>query len=246
MRRAIAVMIGTVLFSIVAPVAAQTGDRSVREEIQHRLNEGALATQSGDIGASETRFSGQSVASTQRHEEQWRRRDSRWEGYQIRELGGDLFVVGLKQEMPPPQPTPVRSADVRSESERQVMELERRWLDAYERSDVPAMNRILADGFVLTDGRGNLSDRAAILAQLSSTRVGTPTFRFCTVDVSPQSYSATVVLRGVVITEAVRGENVSRSADRYTDTYVQLGDSWRVAASQLTRIPTPEGAGCRR
>lgn len=37
------------------------------------------------------------IVSTQRHEELWRRRDGRWEGYLIRELGGAMTVNGVPQ-----------------------------------------------------------------------------------------------------------------------------------------------------
>jgi hypothetical protein len=37
------------------------------------------------------------IVSTQSHEEHWRRRDGRWEGYLIRELGGSMTVNGVAQ-----------------------------------------------------------------------------------------------------------------------------------------------------
>jgi ketosteroid isomerase-like protein len=38
------------------------------------------------------------VISTQRHEELWGRRNGRWEGYRIKELGGTLTINGVPQE----------------------------------------------------------------------------------------------------------------------------------------------------
>jgi len=52
------------------------------------------------------------------------------------------------------------------EVEAEIANLEREWMNAWVRKDLPACNRILADDFILTSARGSLMSKADWLAGL--------------------------------------------------------------------------------
>ena len=116
-----------------------------------------------------------------------------------------------------------------------VRALERRWLDAYEQRDAAAMDAILAPGFTITYPDGTVQQRDAVIAFIEKHKAE-PAPRFHTEETTATTYGSTVVLRGIVVTESKDGANVRRTAQRYTDTYVQLDGRWRVAASHLSSI----------
>lgn len=121
----------------------------------------------------------------------------------------------------------------------QVRRLEREWLDAYEKRDGEAMNRIVADDFTIVFPDGSGQSKADILASLERGRAsGRPSPTFSTEDVQARAYGDTVVLTGRVITQSQNG----RQESRYTDTYVRRGNGWQVVASHLSNV----AAGPRR
>jgi len=125
-----------------------------------------------------------------------------------------------------------------SQPEREVRKLEREWLDAYERHDINAMDRIVADNFVITHINGTIQTKAEILADLKAPRQSQgPSSTFSTEDVLSRVYGDTVVLLGRLIQRSERDGQTRLMQSRYTDTYVKQQGRWQVVASQLTRIP---------
>jgi ketosteroid isomerase-like protein len=143
----------------------------------------------------------------------------------------------------------VRAADAPpiSKAERTVRALERSWLDAYEQLDTLAMDRIVADDFLITFPNGSTQTKAQILADLRTARKrpGPYTTRFRTEAVSSRSYGKTVVLTGVVVTIGQRNGKTVEDRARYTDTYVEREGRWQVVASHLSNVgaePSTPGA----
>ena len=125
-----------------------------------------------------------------------------------------------------------------SQAEQEVRKLEREWLDAYEQHDMPAMDRILADDFKLTQSGGGIQTKADILAQLKATH--DPARRepkLSTGDVQSRVEGDTVTLTGRFIQRMERDGQTRMMEARYTDTYVRRQGRWQVVASQLTPIP---------
>ena len=140
-------------------------------------------------------------------------------------------VAGQNQEAASRQPSP---------AEREVRKLEREWLDAYERYDVEAMGRIVADDFTITFPNGDMQNKAQIIASLKAPRTGPQTTnKFHTEDVESRAYGDTVVLIGRVITQSEQGGKTVREESRYTDTYVKRKGRWQVVASHLSSVKTP-------
>jgi len=121
-----------------------------------------------------------------------------------------------------------------SEAEREVKKLEREWLDAYEKYDAEAMNRIVSDDFKLTFSNGSVQTKADILAQLKSAQdANRPSPKFSTEDVLSRVEGDTVILTGRVIQQMTRDGQTRMVQMRYTDTYAMRQGRWQVIASQL-------------
>jgi uncharacterized protein (TIGR02246 family) len=144
-----------------------------------------------------------------------------------------LFIVaccGLSaaQEAGGPKPT---------KAEEEVRQLERQWLDAYEQNNAEAMDRIVADDFMITFPNGAMQTKPQLMAMIRTPRrASQPAMRFYTEDVRSRAYGETVVLTGKVVTESVRDGQTARELARYTDTYVRRGGRWQVVASHLSNV----------
>ncbi len=122
-----------------------------------------------------------------------------------------------------------------SQFEQEVRNLEREWLDAYEKLDSEAMNRIVADEFSLTRSDGSVQRKADILAELKAARESSrPPMKFSTEDVQSRVEGEKVILSGVVVIQSAIGRSMRA---RYKDTYFKRNGRWQVVASQMTRIP---------
>ena len=134
-------------------------------------------------------------------------------------------------------PFSVHAQDAASE----VRNLERRWLDAYERLDDKAMDLIVADDFTITFPDGTMQNKAQVIASLKpQTGLSPSTTKFLTEGVQGRVYGDTVILTGVVISEWFReGKSAGKSAMRYTDTYVKRNGKWQVVASHLSGSKKP-------
>ena len=129
-----------------------------------------------------------------------------------------------------------------TKAEEEVRRLERQWLDAYEQNDAEAMERIVADDFIITFPNGAMQDKPQLMAMVKTPRrPSQPTMKFHTEDVRSRAYGETVILIGKVITEYERGGKKVREQSRYTDTYVRRNGRWQVVASHLSNVQEPKG-----
>lgn len=130
------------------------------------------------------------------------------------------------------------SSPGRSSAEQEVRQLERAWLDAYEKFDADAMDRIVAEDFAITFPNGNMQTKPQLMKMLRGPKpasVSAP--RIFTEDVQARVYGNTVILRGRVITEMQKDGQAQRQESRYTDIYVQTDGRWQVVASHLSLLP---------
>jgi uncharacterized protein (TIGR02246 family) len=119
-------------------------------------------------------------------------------------------------------------------SEREVRQLERAWLDAYEQHDSKAMEAIVADDFTITFPDGSIQTKPSILASLKQSG---PPLKFYTEEVQARVYGDTVILIGRVVTEWQQNGKTMKEENRYTDTYVKRNGRWQVVASHLSNVP---------
>jgi uncharacterized protein (TIGR02246 family) len=133
------------------------------------------------------------------------------------------------------------SQDRLSRGEEEVRKLEREWLDAYEKHDAAAMDRIVGDDFTITFADGTVQTKPQVLASIRPPRSTTqPGPKFWTEEVKSRTYGDTVILIGKVITEERRGDMATRETSRYTDTYVKKDGRWQVVASHLSKLAPPK------
>jgi uncharacterized protein (TIGR02246 family) len=126
-------------------------------------------------------------------------------------------------------------------AEEEVRALERRWLDAYEQKDSEAMDRIVAEDFVITFPNGGMQTKPQLMAMIKAPRRASETrMRFHTEDVRSRAYGDTVILIGRVITQYEREGKTVKEQSRYTDTYVRRDGRWQVVASHLSNVPEPK------
>lgn len=122
-----------------------------------------------------------------------------------------------------------------SKAEEEVRRLEREWLDAYEKRDPVAMERIVADDFTITFPDGSVMRKPQVVEGVKRPRRAGLTVRFRTEGVESRVYGDTVILMGVVVGEYREGEKVQVDESRYTDVYHKRDGRWQVVASHLSR-----------
>lgn len=127
-----------------------------------------------------------------------------------------------------------------SKAEEEVRKLEREWLDAYEKNDAEAMDRIVGENFQITFPDGSRQTKPQLMSMIKAGRKGQAPPRFYTEDVQSRAYGDTVVLMGRVIAEFQRDGKTVKDVSRYTDTYVKLNGRWQVVASHLSNAAPPK------
>ena len=128
-----------------------------------------------------------------------------------------------------------------TKAEEEVRKLERQWLDAYEQNDAVAMERIVADDFVITFPNGGMQTKPQLMSMIKAPRQpGQPRMKFRTEDVQSRAYDDTVILIGRVVSEYERDGKTVSEQSRYTDTYVRSKGRWQVVASHLSNVEEPK------
>ena len=122
-------------------------------------------------------------------------------------------------------------------AERELLKLQREWLDAYQKHDAAALERIEADDFTLTEADGQVTTKPEDVASIRNAKPPQPDDSFDVEDVKVRLYGDTAILMGRVILKYRNKGQMVVERYRYTDTYLKRRGRWRVVASQLTRIP---------
>lgn len=127
-------------------------------------------------------------------------------------------------------------------AEQEVRQLERAWLDAYEKFDADAMERIVSDEFAITFPNGKMQTKAQLMKMIRGPKPPSASpVRLFTEDVQARVYGTAVILRGRVVTEMQKDGQTQREESRYTDVYVQTQGRWQVVASHLSALaPEPK------
>lgn len=126
-----------------------------------------------------------------------------------------------------------------TKAEEEVRNLERQWLDAYEKHDSQAMTRIVADDFIITFPNGTMQSKLQLMQMIANPNPTSPKMHFYTEDVKSRAYGDTVILMGRVVTEYERDGKKVKEQSRYTDTYVRRNGRWQVVASHLSNVEEP-------
>jgi len=129
-------------------------------------------------------------------------------------------------------------------SEQQVAQLERDWSAAFLRHDLATIDRILADDYMGTDGRGIVTNKAQELEEARAPRPGDPLPPFVILeetvtDLKVRTYGDTAVVNGRVIEKIRTKEGETEIQYRRTTVWVNRRGRWRCVSFHGSRILSP-------
>lgn len=119
--------------------------------------------------------------------------------------------------------------------EEAVLQAERAGCLAYQRGDAAGIGSFLAEGYTLTNSKGEISTRADDLADATSGKVHYDVFE--NYDMKARIYGGTTAI--VLGRTKVKGNAEGKPIDiivQFTDTFVKLDDRWRLAAGHVSRL----------
>ncbi|NTX14045.1 nuclear transport factor 2 family protein [Myxococcus sp. CA056] len=107
--------------------------------------------------------------------------------------------------------------------------------EAFQKGDLAFLEGFLADGFTQMDSAGNVTDRAATLAEVRAKEPRYEVFR--NHDMKVRLYGDTAVVIGITSVKGVSGGSPFDVDFRFTDTLIKRDGRWRIAASHISRLP---------
>lgn len=119
----------------------------------------------------------------------------------------------------------------------EVLEWERDGCTAYERNDAVTIQRIVADGYVLTNSRGGYDTKADDVKAALNKEVVFSTFR--NEDMKVRIFENTAIVTGTTIVKgtAKDGSKVDLAV-LFTDTLVKMNGRWQLVAGHVSKPPT--------
>lgn len=140
-----------------------------------------------------------------------------------------LFAIAVAITMPVAQ-----ARDV-AHDEREILRVEAALCRAFETGDVAALRDGLDERFTLVDSSGKVTDLAQNLAEVES---GDPAYdRFHNHGQSIRLYGDAAIVTGITSVEGRSGGQPFAADFRFTDTWVRVDGTWKMAASHATRLP---------
>jgi ketosteroid isomerase-like protein len=121
----------------------------------------------------------------------------------------------------------------KNKNEQAVLKQLDSWIEALKRNDITALNRIIAEDFMLVEVNGNLLNREQDLEPVKS---GDLKFQSLTTeDVKVFVYGETAIVTGRGVYEITYKGKASTIRERFFDVFQKRKGQWRVIASR----PTP-------
>ena len=119
--------------------------------------------------------------------------------------------------------------------------LERAWSDAYQKHDLPVIERLLAEEYVGVDGRGVVSNRADELNEARERPAGAPPSPMEILgeqisDVQARVYGETAVVTALNTVTARTPEGQSTIRYRRSTVWVRRGGRWQCVHFHASRI----------
>lgn len=122
-----------------------------------------------------------------------------------------------------------------SPEEEAVLQAERAGCLAYQHGDAAGIGSFLAEGYTLTNSKGEISTRADDLAEAASGKVHYDVFE--NYDMKARIYDGTTAI--VLGRTRVKGNAEGKPIDiivQFTDTLVKEDGHWRLAAGHVSRL----------
>ena len=112
--------------------------------------------------------------------------------------------------------------------EKQLLDLEQRWLVAGEQRDIPVLKEILADDFVDVSYQGRLRNKADHLAATLAPSKSRQTLE----ELKVRFYGDTGIVNGLDVTVTQDGSATYKV--RFTDVFVKRAGRWQAVSAQET------------
>lgn len=139
--------------------------------------------------------------------------------------------------------TPVKQTKTKK-AEQRVAHLERDWSAAFLKHDIATIDRILADDYVGTDGRGIVTNKAQELEEARPRKPGdaSPPFVILdetVVDIKVRSYGDVAIANGRVIEKIKTQAGEAEIQYRRTTVWVNREGRWQCVSFHGSRILAP-------
>jgi len=131
---------------------------------------------------------------------------------------------------------PQQSARSSSEAGSHVLALDNSWNRALETKDTKALDLLLADTFVSIDIDGSMQTKSEFLASIKAPDYHPPA-QAVTEQSKVDVYGDSAVVVGVFRSQGVDKGKKYRNRERFADTWVKIGGSWKCVTAVTVLIP---------
>ena len=123
-----------------------------------------------------------------------------------------------------------------SDDEREILRVEAELCRAFETADVGVLRGGLDERFTLTDSVGKVTNLRQNLAEVERRDPVYDVFR--NHDQAIRLYGDAAVVTGITSIKGRSGGQAFAADFQFTDTWVRVGATWKMAASHASRLPT--------
>ncbi len=133
----------------------------------------------------------------------------------------------------------ITSGQTTTKLEQELMQMEHDWSAAYLSHDISVVDRILADDFIGTDGRGIMTDKKQELEDARSENPNRKVLSEAIDDLKVRIYGDTAVVNGRTTEKIQSGGKEFVVQYRRTDVFVKRNGRWQCVSFHGSRIIEP-------
>lgn len=134
--------------------------------------------------------------------------------------------------------SPASAMESSVDVEKAIAQLERNWMDAIQKKDAAALERLIADDATLVDSDGRSLTKAAHIAEVKSRDIKIESFTLDPVKVRVFGDIA-MATSGDTEKSQFKGKD-SSGHYIWTDIYIKRNGRWQAIAAQNARLPQPK------
>jgi ketosteroid isomerase-like protein len=113
-----------------------------------------------------------------------------------------------------------------------ILALEKKWNDVYKRSDIAAMDALLADDFIITVEDGSTFSKPGYIAHNGDSAVHVTTSEMS--DLQVRMHGNTAVVTGAYHEKGTENGKPYEYRDRFTDVWMNMNGKWQVIVSHYS------------
>jgi ketosteroid isomerase-like protein len=113
-----------------------------------------------------------------------------------------------------------------------VLALEKKWNDVYKRSDIAAMDALLADDFIITVEDGSTFSKPGYIAHNGDSAVHVTISEMS--DLQVRMHGNTAVVTGAYHEKGTENGKPYEYRDRFTDVWMNMNGRWQVIVSHYS------------